>query len=87
MLLFYSGRLTAHAGTETSFISMQCSGSDLVDKTFTQLDSRPDGCKKLGLITAGCTSTSLVSSYVGNHFNVPEVWKLFTILLYACPCM
>ncbi|XP_064388319.1 gamma-aminobutyric acid type B receptor subunit 1-like isoform X2 [Halichondria panicea] len=50
-----------------------CSGSDLVDKTFTQLDGRPDGCKKLGLITAGCTSTSLVSSYVGNHFNVPEI--------------
>ncbi|XP_064388320.1 gamma-aminobutyric acid type B receptor subunit 2-like [Halichondria panicea] len=50
-----------------------CSGSDLVDKAFTQLDGRPDSCKKLGLITAGCTSTSLISSYVGNHFNVPEI--------------
>ncbi|XP_064388323.1 gamma-aminobutyric acid type B receptor subunit 2-like isoform X2 [Halichondria panicea] len=59
--------------SEETATAFNCSGSDLVDKTFTQLDSRPDGCKKLGLITAGCTSTSLVSSYVGNHFNVPEI--------------
>ena len=63
---------------------MQCSKSDLTDRTLTQLFGEQGVCK-IGFIEAGCTDSrvALARTHLVSQFNIPQV-KIILIWHFKC---